>query len=387
MSSRRSASEGTRIGTTERRWNRSSRNRALGDRLGEIAAGRRDDADVDMDPRRAADALESSGRPARAGSSPASRAACRRPRRDRACRHAPPRARRPPGPVRRRPRRRTAPPPSLSGAIAGALRTTNGPSGARRMFVDEPRRQFLAGAGGAGNQDARIGGAELVDDAPQVGERGEEPTMRLTAPPRALQIVDLALEARGLERPLGDQDQPVGLERLLDEVIGAELDRRHRRLDVAVAGDHHDRHVGMLLLDRLEQLQPVELRALQPDVEQDKLRPARLDRGERLVGIAREARAVALVLEDARDEFADVVFVVDDENVSSHQDDPIFSLLRLRRRRARPSAAAASSALSRRVRHRRAASPSSRSTPPPWSSKILTTIGRPSPVPSARVVT
>ena len=58
MSSRRSASEGTRIGTTERRWNRSSRKRPVGDRLGEVAAGRGDDAHVDMNARRAADALE-----------------------------------------------------------------------------------------------------------------------------------------------------------------------------------------------------------------------------------------------------------------------------------------------------------------------------------------
>ena len=58
MSSRRSASEGTRIGTTDRRWNRSSRNAAFGDRRGKIAAGRGDDPHVDMDARRAADALE-----------------------------------------------------------------------------------------------------------------------------------------------------------------------------------------------------------------------------------------------------------------------------------------------------------------------------------------
>ena len=68
------------------------------------------------------------------------------------------------------------------------------------------------------------------------------------------QLVDLALQPRGLQRALGDQDQPIGLERLLDEVVGAELDRRHRGLDVAVAGNHHHRHVAVLLLDDLQQL-------------------------------------------------------------------------------------------------------------------------------------
>ena len=48
---------------------------------------------------------------------------------------------------------------------------------------------------------------------------------------------------------VGDQEQPVGLERLLDEVVGAALDRRDRGFDIAVAGDHHHRQFGMLALD------------------------------------------------------------------------------------------------------------------------------------------
>ncbi len=174
------------------------------------------------------------------------------------------------------------------------------PIGAPRTLVDEPGGELLAGAGAAGDQHARIRRPELLDDPLQVGDRlrgADHPVDRATA---GLEVVDLALQARGLERALGDQDQTVRLERLLDEVVGAELDRRHRGLDVAVAGDHHHGDVRVLLLDRFEQLQPVELRALQPDVEQDELRPARLDRRQRLVGIARGARLVALVLEDAR---------------------------------------------------------------------------------------
>ena len=253
--------------------------------------------------------------------------------------------------------------------------------------MDEPRRQLLARAGGARNEHARIGGPELVDDSLQIGDRRRGADHPVDGAAARLQLVDFALQARGLERAFGNQDQTVRLERLLDEVVGAELDRRHRRLDIAVAGNHHDRHVRILPLDRLKQLQPVQLRTLQPDVEQDKLRPARLDRRDRLVRIARQARAVAFVLQNAGDEFADVVFVVDDENVSSHQDDPIFSFSGFGARPARRPAAAVSSAPWRRVRRPRAPSPSSRSTPPPWSSNILTTIGRPSPVPSARVVT
>ena len=55
------------------------------------------------------------------------------------------------------------------------------------------------------------------------------------------------------------------------------------------------------------------------------MRPARVDRRHRLIRIARHARAMTLILQDAGDELADVLFVVDDENVSNHQDDPILS--------------------------------------------------------------
>ena len=152
--------------------------------------------------------------------------------------------------------------------------------------------------------------------------RADHPVDRAAA--RA-QIADFPLKARSLQRPLGDKDQTIRLERLLDEVVGAELDRRHRGLDIAVPRNHHHGHIRMLALDRLEQLQPVKLRALQPDIEEDQLRTARFDRRDRLVRIARQARPVSLILQDAGDEFADVVFVINDKNVSSHQDEPILS--------------------------------------------------------------
>src|SRR5208337_1811873 len=200
------------------------------------------------------------------------------------------------------------------------------------------------------------------------------------------ELVDFTLQARSFQRAFGDQDQAIRLEWLLDEVVGAEFDRDDRRLDVAVTRNHHDRHVRILPLDRLEQLQPVQLRTLQPDVEQDELRTARLDCRQRLVRIARQTRAMAFVLQNPGDKLADVVFVVDDEDVSSHQDDPIFSFLALAPRWPPPGDGSFISTMAPRPPSERTR-PSRRSTPPPWSSKIFTTIGRPSPVPSARVVT
>ena len=87
----------------------------------------------------------------------------------------------------------------------------------------------------------------------------------------------------------------------------------------------------MLALNRFEQLQPVEFRALQPYVEEDQLWTARFNRRDGLVRIARQARAVPLVLQDAGDEPTDVVLVIDDKNVSSHQGEPILSFFTRRR--------------------------------------------------------
>ena len=111
------------------------------------------------------------------------------------------------------------------------------------------------------------------------------------------------------------QHQPVGLERLLDVVVGAALDGGDGGLDVAVTGDDHHRQVRVRLLDDVEHLESVEAAALQPDVENDELRPALLDGLQGLVGIARQARAVPVVLQDAGDHLADVRFIVDDQDV------------------------------------------------------------------------
>ena len=74
----------------------------------------------------------------------------------------------------------------------------------------------------------------------------------------------------------------------------------------------------MLLLEAIEQLQPVEAAALQPDVEKHQIGPPRDDGAERLVAVARGAGAVAFVLQDARDQFADIGFVVDDQDIGRH---------------------------------------------------------------------
>ena len=146
----------------------------------------------------------------------------------------------------------------------------------------------------------------------------DTPTRSSSPPTRSFSSSFSRFEPRRLDGALGDQQQPVGFERLLDELVGADLDRRHRRLDGAVAADHHHRQARQLAADDLEDLQPVELAALQPDVEHHQRRLARADGGERLGAVAGLARLIALILEDAAHQHADIGFVVDDEDVMRH---------------------------------------------------------------------
>ncbi len=74
----------------------------------------------------------------------------------------------------------------------------------------------------------------------------------------------------------------------------------------------------MFLLEAVEQLQPVEAAALQPDVEENEIGPARDDGGQRFIAVARGAGAVTFVLQDTRDQFADIRFIVDDQDIGCH---------------------------------------------------------------------
>src|SRR5665647_894283 len=113
-------------------------------------------------------------------------------------------------------------------------------------------------------------------------------------------------------------DLPVGLERLLDEVVGTALDGGDRGFDIAVSGDHHDRQIGLFALDLLQQLQPIELAALQPDVEEHQMGAAISDFRQRRIAVARGPGGESLVVENARDQIANISFVIDNQNVTCH---------------------------------------------------------------------
>ena len=170
---------------------------------------------------------------ARARSCPGSRAACRRPRRGTACRHAPARRCRP-----------CAAPPSIAGL--GAEQLDLEPLGPHRRAIDRDERPRARGASahaaGAPTTSLPEPGAPVISTRLPVGATrsicwrswsiaGEAPTRSISPPARSFSSSFSRRSRAASMARVDDQQQPVGLERLFDEIVGADLDRRDRGLD------------------------------------------------------------------------------------------------------------------------------------------------------------
>ena len=180
------------------------------------------------------------------------------------------------------------------------------------------RNHLLAGASRAGDQDPAPGRRDPLDLMPDLIDRAGLADQLGTVDEAAAQLRILPLQPAGLDSPLDHQQQPVGLERLLDKVVGAVLDRSDSRLDGAVAADHHDRQGRELQGERPQQLQPVESAVPEPNVEDDDIGLPGLHGRQGGVGISRLAGAMAFVIKQAADQQADVGLIVDDQYVVGH---------------------------------------------------------------------
>src|SRR6185295_3740849 len=168
------------------------------------------------------------------------------------------------------------------------------------------------------NEHAAVGGSYPFDRGPQLVDGGRLADHLEADGGAFLEFAHLPMQLGGFQRPRGYQQQPVRLEGLFDIVVGPALDGRHRRLDVAVPGNDHHRQAGVRSLDDVQHLEAVEAAALQPDVENDELRPAFFHRLQGFIGVARDARAMPLVPEQTGDVLANICLVVDDQDVGSH---------------------------------------------------------------------
>ena len=176
--------------------------------------------------------------------------------------------------------------------------------------MDEARDELLSRSGFAEDQHARVRGRGERDLLPERAHRRTLPDHRLARREAVAHPPIRALEL-ALPKSVPNREQrSVRRERLLDEVERPELRRANRRVDRAVAGDHHDRALGPLELDPLERHEAVH--SGKPDVEQDALGAMAFERDETRLATRRHLDVEAFVFEDAAKRLADAGFVVDD---------------------------------------------------------------------------
>src|ERR1700722_14767493 len=284
-------------------------------------------------------------------------------------------------------------------------------------------RKFLARPRRADDQDSAIGLGGPLNGLAQLIHAGGASGQHARCRRELLEFLHFAFQTGGFQRPGRYQNEAVRLEGLFDEVVRAALDRCDCSLDVAVSGNHHHRYLGVIPLYLLQQLQSIELAALQPDVEKHQIRTSIGDFSQRRIAVARGPGGETLVFKNPGNQIPNICFVVDNQNVICHGSRlscqlpvaaSIFaSLLVAFAGSTVPDAGCLVSracsftsgaccvasdfgawpdiANRNRIQAPRASgrmsAASLSSIRPPWSSSTRPTIARPSPVPFSRVVT
>ena len=129
-----------------------------------------------------------------------------------------------------------------------AVEDDEGAGASPRTRMQHPRHHFLAHPGGSRDQDAAARRGNAIERRAHLVD-GRGLTDQLGLVPRLeTKFRVLAAQPGRFDRALDDQQQAVRLEGLLDVIVSAALNRRHRRLDVAMAADHHHRQIGRLAL-------------------------------------------------------------------------------------------------------------------------------------------
>ena len=122
--------------------------------------------------------------------------------------------------------------------------------GARALFVNQPRRQFLAAAGFATDVDRRLTARELLDLISQ-------PLHRVRPPGEANARLDRRVQAGELQCGVDERAQLIEVHRLLNEVECARFQRRDRSVHVAVRGNDGDGQPRMVGVDPAYQFDAV----------------------------------------------------------------------------------------------------------------------------------
>ena len=195
----------------------------------------------------------------------------------------------------------------------GAVNFHERGAGARALVVQAPGDQFLAGAVGAHDQHAGVGGGHAVHDFLDMLDGGGIAHDLVFALDFFLEA-DGLLDQRGLVGRILERDQDaVQVERLLDEVVGAFLDALDGSVDVAVTGNHDDRGLAAGFHQGVKHFIAIHHRHL--DVAENGVEIVGKGLIHALFAVFGGSHLVAFEFQDFLECIADAPFVVDDQDL------------------------------------------------------------------------
>ena len=80
--------------------------------------------------------------------------------------------------------------------------------------------------------------------------------------------------------------------------------------------DDHHRNIRVVAFDRFQNINTVHPAVFQPDIKDHQTGRFGIDLGHAIVGICRQPNAEPFIFQDIPDQFADVFFVVNDQNTA-----------------------------------------------------------------------
>src|SRR5690606_28379248 len=142
------------------------------------------------------------------------------------------------------------------------------------------------------------------------------------------QIGELGSKLAVLEGSLDESDEALGIDRLLDEIIGAVLHRLHGVLDRSHSREEDDGSAGASIGELLEQTEPIEARKV--EVGDDDGEALAIDEAKRILRRWRAADGEPFARQELDEGVTYIGFVVDEKDVTLLHVSPLA--LRARRR-------------------------------------------------------
>src|SRR3569833_3459403 len=199
----------------------------------------------------------------------------------------------------------------------GAVHLDERAGGTRRLLVNRARHQFLASSNLTRDQHSTGSLRDALDLADHRANAVRLPDDLIARLNRLAQSRILGVQIQMRESVAQRYENAVRVERLLEDVVGAELRRFDGGLDRRVAADHHDDRALIMLLDLLERLHAVDAGHLH--VEEDQVGPLLLIFGDAVDSIRDGSHLIAFELEQLAQGGANALLVVDDQDAPGHR--------------------------------------------------------------------